>query len=87
MKKFVLFLLIAVTAVMLTGCGGNSKPANPLIVDDKATAKPAADAAKDKKQIALVMKTLTNPFFIEMETGARKAEKEFNINLRLFILI
>ncbi len=81
MKKFVLFLLIAVTAVMLTGCGGNSKPANPLIVDDKTTAKPATDAAKDKKQIALVMKTLTNPFFIEMETGARKAEKEFNINL------
>ena len=81
MKKFVLFLLIAATAVMLAGCGSSSKPASPLIVDDKASAKPVADAAKDKKQIALVMKTLTNPFFIEMETGARKAEKEFNINL------
>ncbi len=37
---------------------------------------------KDQQiQIALVMKTLTNPFFIEMEKGARKAEKEFRIKL------
>ena len=27
------------------------------------------------------MKTLTNPFFVEMEKGARKAEKEMGINL------
>ena len=29
------------------------------------------------------MKTLTNPFFVEMETGARRAESEFGINLRV----
>jgi ribose transport system substrate-binding protein len=34
-----------------------------------------------KYKIALVMKTLTNPFFVEMEKGARKAEKELGINL------
>jgi len=34
-----------------------------------------------KKKIALVMKTLTNPFFIEMEKGARKAESELGIDL------
>jgi ribose transport system substrate-binding protein len=34
-------------------------------------------------QIALIMKTLTNPFFIEMERGARQAEKELNIRLRV----
>ena len=27
------------------------------------------------------MKTLTNPFFVEMEKGARKAEKDFDIDL------
>ena len=31
--------------------------------------------------IGLVMKTLTNPFFIEMERGARRAEKEYGIHL------
>lgn len=34
-----------------------------------------------KYEIALVMKTLTNPFFITMERGARDAEKELGINL------
>ncbi|MBL7004889.1 MAG: sugar ABC transporter substrate-binding protein, partial [Gammaproteobacteria bacterium] len=38
---------------------------------------------KQSKTIALVMKTLTNPFFIEMERGARRAEKELGINLRV----
>lgn len=32
-------------------------------------------------QIALVMKTLTNPFFIDMEKGARRAEREFEVTL------
>ena len=32
-------------------------------------------------RIALVMKTLTNPFFAEMERGARRAEAEFDIEL------
>lgn len=35
----------------------------------------------DKKKIGLVMKTLTNPFFIEMEKGARRAEKELGVEL------
>lgn len=34
-------------------------------------------------KIALVMKTLTNPFFNEVEKGARKAEKEFGIQLEV----
>lgn len=32
-------------------------------------------------RIALVMKTLTNPFFVAMEQGARQAEKDLGINL------
>lgn len=35
----------------------------------------------DTITIALVMKTLTNPFFIEMEKGARRAEAELGITL------
>jgi ribose transport system substrate-binding protein len=31
--------------------------------------------------VALVMKTLSNPFFVEMEKGAREAEKALNIKL------
>ena len=35
----------------------------------------------DPKTVGLIMKTLTNPFFIEMEKGARRAEKELGVRL------
>jgi ribose transport system substrate-binding protein len=46
-----------------------------------ATAAPAAPPAAAKKKVGFVMKTLTNPFFIEMEKGARRAEKELGVEL------
>ncbi len=39
------------------------------------------DHPKSIYRIALVMKTLTNPFFITMEQGARKAAKDLGIEL------
>ncbi len=40
------------------------------------------DTIREKPiQIALVMKTSSNPFFVEMEKGARDAEKELGIEL------
>ena len=57
---------------LMSGCGADT--------GDK-TATGEKKAAQDKKKVALVMKTLTNPFFVEMEKGARKAEQELNINL------
>lgn len=39
------------------------------------------ERATGTKNICLIMKTLTNPFFIEMEKGARLAEKELGIRL------
>lgn len=44
-----------------------------------AAQEPGAGAARPR--IALVMKTLTSPFFVEMEKGARRAEAEFGIEL------
>ncbi|MGV8080589.1 MAG: sugar ABC transporter substrate-binding protein [Syntrophales bacterium] len=34
-----------------------------------------------RKRVALVMKTLTNPFFVEMEKGARRAERDLGVEL------
>jgi ribose transport system substrate-binding protein len=45
------------------------------------TATPAPTATPTPRRIALVMKTLTNPFFVEMERGARRAEQEFGVEL------
>ena len=68
-----------VVSLGLFGCGQSSgpsvtTPAQPPV----AVAPPAA-----KKEIGLVMKTLTNPFFVEMEKGARRAEKDLGITLKV----
>jgi ribose transport system substrate-binding protein len=68
MKRIVALLLLS---ALVAACTPAAAPT--------ATVVPTAPSAK--KKIALVMKTLTNPFFIEMERGARRAEKEFDIQL------
>ena len=44
-------------------------------------AAPTDTPAAEEIRIALVMKTLTNPFFVSMEEGARQAERELGVKL------
>jgi len=53
----------------------------PFIESTQPAASSNATMPAKGKTIALVMKTLTNPFFVEMEKGARKAESELGIQL------
>ena len=78
MKSFQL-LLTAAFSLGLMACGQSNAPS----ASSAPTTAPSAQApaAVAPRQIGLVMKTLTNPFFIEMEKGARRAEKEFGVNL------
>ena len=65
----------------LFGCGQSSGPSVSSVGAGDAPA-PAPGATKPTaQQVGLVMKTLTNPFFVEMEKGARRAEKENGITL------
>lgn len=64
----------------LVACGDSGTPSVSTVAKAPAQA-PAAPAAPAKKKIGFVMKTLTNPFFIEMEKGARRAEKELGVEL------
>ncbi len=61
----------------LVACGQSNSPS----VNTTAAQPAAAAPAVAKVEIGLVMKTLTNPFFVEMEKGARKAEQELGIRL------
>lgn len=85
MKKTVTILLIICFTFLLGSCGttGKNDSDTSLVAKDSQTQNAGLDTndTGNKKNIALVMKTLTNPFFIAMEKGARKAEKEFGINL------
>lgn len=50
-----------------------------------AAEKEDAASLPPPKKIALVMKTLTNPFFIKMEQGARQAEQELEIEIEIIV--
>jgi ribose transport system substrate-binding protein len=64
-----LMLLFSLIMLFIASC--NAAP----------TATPQPSVTPSLPKIALVMKTLTNPFFIEMEKGARQAEKDLGIEL------
>lgn len=78
MKRIVLLFLCLIMTINFAGCGQKDVSSND---NTNITSVPSDKSQNTKKKIALVMKTLTNPFFIEMEKGARKAETEFGIEL------
>lgn len=71
MRKFWVLTVVGMLLLWVTACA--SPAAEP-------TAEPEA-AAAEVVNVALVMKTLTNPFFVEMERGAREAADELGITL------
>lgn len=78
-------LLIATALlVQLTACSDSNRPPVAAITTDTAPAAVASvqDSASTPR-VALIMKTLTNPFFVEMEQGARRAQKEAHVDLQV----
>jgi ribose transport system substrate-binding protein len=81
MRSKILVQLVVIGLIFtLAGCGG-AKDSNPLVTPGQPALPEAVKTTNGQKNIALVMKTLTNPFFVEMEKGARRAEQEFGANL------
>jgi ribose transport system substrate-binding protein len=84
MKKHVILALLVVIGIStITACSNSSAASEKQSFIEGATDANVSEQTQvpNQKTIALVMKTLTNPFFAEMEKGARKAESEFRINL------
>lgn len=69
-------------AFALAACAP-AQPSLSLLSEDEPSpaAVPATELTETPFTVALVMKTLTNPFFVEMEKGARQAEQELGVNL------
>ncbi len=82
MVKKLLFTINLIILVLLSGCAQAKTDTSLLASQSTPSSAQSTESTQVKKyNIALVMKTLTNPFFVEMEKGARKAEKELGINL------
>ncbi|OYU45271.1 MAG: sugar ABC transporter substrate-binding protein, partial [Burkholderiales bacterium PBB4] len=70
--------LIATSAIAgLLACGQSSGPS----IQTGAPLGAASAPVVAKPEVGLVMKTLTNPFFVEMEKGARRAEADLGVKL------
>ena len=80
MKKMIFLMFCLITLLSFSSCAKDTGDLQ-MLEDKDQTNQTAAGNGDEKTKIALVMKTLTNPFFIEMEKGARKAETEFGITL------
>jgi len=80
MTRLLIALLFTIT---LSACGNSSDPAVSTVAPAPNKETHAAPPQPERKRIALVMKTLTNPFFVEMEKGARRAENELNVDLQV----
>ncbi len=68
------FFTIFLALFFLSACSESE----PVVSQPEQVSPPVV---VEKKVIALVMKTLTNPFFIEMERGARSAEQQLGVSL------
>lgn len=79
--KFAHFVVGACITCMLVACGDSSQKTPAITTGDILSRGPATTAPQVR--VALIMKTLTNPFFIDMEKGARRAQAETGIDLQV----
>lgn len=75
-----LALLFIMAWALLAGCGGAENKNTTIFEAAPPSAAPPV-ATPAHYRISLIMKTLTNPFFIEMEKGARRAQEELGVEL------
>lgn len=82
--RFARFLTTAALLAFFAACSESSHPPVASITSDTmpaAVVPPQSSAPAPR--VELIMKTLTNPFFVEMEQGARQAEKESLVDLQV----
>jgi ribose transport system substrate-binding protein len=74
--------LLPVLGLLLLACGRSGNAPVKEIAGGETAVK-ATEPKPSAPRIALIMKTLTNPFFVEMEKGARQAQQETQIDLQV----
>ena len=61
-------LAVVIATALAAGCGPRGEA-------------PKTESAPEAPRVALVLKTLNSPFFIDMERGAQEAAKRLGVNL------
>lgn len=74
-------LTASLLLALVAGCDGPSDRSATSVTATESQPVTAPASKVPHKNVALVMKTLTNPFFVEVENGARRAETELGFHL------
>jgi len=72
-KLLVILSITIIAALLLSGCGGGNSSSN---VEEQSN-----DLAN--KEITVILKNLTNPFWISVKEGAEAAGKDFGVNVKV----
>ena len=69
---------------LLAACSDSSRPPVAAITTEAAAPAVApAQRSEAAPRVTVIMKTLTNPFFVEMEQGAQQVQKEYSVDLQV----
>lgn len=86
--RIIEYIIPILLLALVAGCDEPETGAQKQPVKSQAATTQRTDGAgtgpgddDEPPVIGLVMKTLTNPFFIDMERGARQAEQDFGVRL------
>lgn len=71
--RFISVIILTVVTILALGCSGTKEHKAVIVENQQGSGQGTQNGVVPNKNIGLVMKTLTNPFFIEMEKGARQA--------------
>jgi ribose transport system substrate-binding protein len=82
---FTLLLLLILTSHGLTACATSEHPDLNIPTPQPTTTSNATATSPPSYKIALVTKTRTNPFFMQLEQGAQAAAQENNIALNIYM--
>ena len=81
MAAALVVVILLMLTFMMAACGGGQSVALVAATPAPQAVDTPTPPPAEKLVIGLVMKTLTNPFFVEMERGARAAERDLGVSL------
>jgi D-allose transport system substrate-binding protein len=86
MKRFSLwFCLIALVATVLTGCGSSPSSTDSSSSSTGGTSSNAENSSSSKSpKVAVVLKTLSNPFWVSMKEGIEAEAQKQGVTVDIF---
>lgn len=80
----ILLLVLMLVASVFTGCTDSAASEPEAAAPAETEAAPADEAASDSAEIAIVLKTLSNPFWVAMKDGIEAEAEALGVTVEVF---